>query len=110
MICDNCQRRDADNHMMCPVAGAVSQYADKCRHHRPCPVLFGGDISIPGGQCPECGGQLHTEIYEWDTVSGRPTIGGYTVDCVNDDNANHRYWQSDWQPVIDRVGIWLGAE
>lgn len=111
MICDDCRRRDADTDMMCPVAGIVDSDADSCIHYAQIPVSFGGDSAVPAGiKCPECSGLLYVEVYEWESATGRPTFGGYTVDCCDDSNdMTHKYHQSDWQSIIDRVGKWLGA-
>lgn len=75
-------------------------------------LLYGGNSSVPTSvaMCPECGGRLHAESAEWDSETGIPTIDGFYVDCESDPDCNHRYWQSDWQPVIDRIGTWIGAE
>lgn len=69
-------------------------------------------------ECPECGGRLFVEIDEWS--KGIQTPGGYRVECEPDTDAEmaawerdedheggHRYWQSDWQHVVDRVGRWM---
>lgn len=71
-------------------------------------------------QCPECGGRVFVEIDEWSTHDGTPTAGGYRVACEPDTDAElaawnrdedhidgHRYWQSDWQHLVTRVGRWM---
>jgi predicted nucleic acid-binding Zn-ribbon protein len=66
--------------------------------------------------CPECGGRLYLDVVEWESDSGRPTDGGVHVDCEREpdpdddspeaEDAEHRSWQSDWMPVMDRVTAW----
>lgn len=69
-------------------------------------VLHGGTIAIPKQLliCPECGGRLDIEINEWQTETGLPVFGGFYLNCENESSVNHRHWQSDWQPAIDRAG------
>lgn len=70
--------------------------------------------------CPECGDRCIVEFDEWSVRDGTPTAGGFRVMCEPDTDAElaawardedhvdgHRHWQSDWQPLIDRVGRWL---
>lgn len=56
--------------------------------------------------CPECGGKL-TVQWDGDDIA---------VDCENEpdmdddeavENDIHRYWQQDWQPVMDRIREWI---
>lgn len=76
--------------------------------------VFGSRVSeIPGSisACPECGGKLFAEAIDHIIESGAPTTGGLNVGCIADDDVMmHRYWQSDWQPVVDAVAKWCGAE
>ena len=61
-------------------------------------------------KCPECGGALSFQLDCWEEE-----WGGLALECENeewqdgesDEPDNHRWWQSDWQPVIDRVKAWL---
>lgn len=78
----------------------------------------GGECKVPGyvATCPECGGQLQAECYEWDEETGKPTIS-LNVSCIAEENLSeeeyvdqqHRHWQSNWQPVIDKVHEWAGV-
>ena len=89
-------------------------------------LLRGGqcDLSKEVAVCPECGSELEIDCYEWDLVTGFPTRSGFNLDCKqeeedlddwihNDDDTRdkrevmHRHWQSDWQPVIDKVWAWI---
>jgi hypothetical protein len=74
-------------------------------------LLYGGHCGVPKDVCvcPECGGKLMAESMEWIEETGMPTIGGLTVDCKNSFVERHRYWQSDWQSVINQVEKWCGA-
>jgi hypothetical protein len=66
--------------------------------------------------CPECRGRLALNVDEWESETGRPTEGGVTIDCERepdlDDHspeakdAEHRWWQGEWMPVVDRVTAW----
>lgn len=62
------------------------------------------------GTCPECGGALYIEVTAWETETGIPIEEHIEVDCENDDveddDARHRWWQSEWMPVIDKVRAW----
>lgn len=89
-------------------------------------LLRGGQCDLPKeiAVCPECGSELYIECYEWNSQTGFPTRAGFQVHCkqedkevddwMNNDNDHrtsrevmHRHWQSDWQPVIDRVWNWI---
>lgn len=74
-------------------------------------LLFGGHCNVPIkiAACPECGGALIIESSEWIEETGKPTTGGLTVDCKSSFAERHRYWQSDWQSVINQVEKWCGA-
>lgn len=77
------------------------------------PIYYPGKL-----RCPECGGPLTVNVTEWETVTGRPTECGVEVSCVwwemseleeeagGPEAIHHRWWQSDWQPVVDQVGSW----
>jgi hypothetical protein len=65
--------------------------------------------------CPECGGQLYLQVEACGTESRIPDEHGIEVDCENepdpeDENFDtldqHRWWQGEWQPVIDKVYRW----
>ena len=75
-----------------PAAGSVSEFPEL----HPVPA----EIAV----CPECGGQLH---WQRDGVDD----GDLMIDCAEedweDDDGIHRGWQSEWQPVLDRVTAWL---
>jgi hypothetical protein len=75
-------------------------------------LLYGGNCPVPKtvAVCPECGGNLHVESGEWVEETGVPTSGGLHVDCEHEETERHRYWQSDWQSIIDAVEKWCGAE
>jgi hypothetical protein len=101
---------------------AISFHEARVRLHI-APVLLDADkvYRLPAHfKCPECGGRTLLEVYEWGARTGVPTQGGFTVHCKEEDdqqfesfsedcdyNSNHRYWQSDWQPVCDRVARWM---
>jgi hypothetical protein len=53
--------------------------------------------------CPECGGLLRAEAFEWETETGRPTDCGLLIGCTRVDEKPHKFWQSDWQPVRNVV-------
>lgn len=75
--------------------------------------------------CPECGGDLFVEA-EWDESTDKPTRTGLSVSCCVEDSSlvrwenskhdnrefrdvAHRHWQSDWQPIVDRIAEACGA-
>ena len=75
-------------------------------------LLHGGHCDIPMDVafCPECGGALCAEAQEWEEGTGLPISGALNVGCIIDeDTMDHRYWQSDWQSVVDAVERWSGA-
>jgi len=74
-------------------------------------LLYGGHCSVPReiAVCPECGGTLHADVIGWETATGLPSKGDVNIDCEADPDCAHRYWQSDWQPIIDKVEKWCGA-
>lgn len=75
------------------------------------PLLYGNYETVPEAVvvCPECGSQLGCEAMQWETVTGRPSKGALNVDCLGDPECEHRYWQSDWQPVVDKIESWCDA-
>lgn len=72
-----------------------------------CASSVGSDpVEIDWIKCPECGGRL-TVQWDGDDIS---------VDCENEpdmddaeavENDIHRYWQQDWQPVMDQIREWI---
>ena len=58
-------------------------------------------------KCPECGSQLQAWVDGWSEDKG------YSVDvnCKAEDGLeeNHRYFQCDWQPVMDVVKAWANG-
>ncbi len=90
-------------------------------------LRHGGYIDIPQSiaVCPECGGALHLQNDEWNAKTGMPTQSGFSLDCMHEEElldawadndeddrsieeaGEHRHWQSDWQPVRDRIWEWL---
>ena len=75
--------------------------------------------------CPECGGGLYAQCEAWVSDSGQPCRDGVSVSCYEEEKAldkwecqddgtpvsevSHRWWQSDWQPVMDAVCDWTHA-
>ena len=74
-------------------------------------LLYGGWTYVPAGVaiCPECGGKLAVESSEWEDGTGKPSQGGLVVDCDADPRMEHRYFQSDWQLIMDKIEKWCGA-
>lgn len=74
-------------------------------------LLFGGHAEVPADVaiCPECGGTLHARSMAWGDQSGVPLAAELQIDCVHEPSARHRWFQSDWQPVVDQVRKWAGA-
>jgi hypothetical protein len=74
-------------------------------------LLYGGNCYVPKdiAVCPECGSRLKAVSIEWLSETGIPTTGGLEVSCKNSFVEWHRYWQSDWQSVINQVEKWCGA-
>jgi hypothetical protein len=91
------------------------------------PAIKNDKLPTTVAVCPECGSQLCFDICEWVEETGQPTIAGVYVDCMVEDllmqeweendakgindlrDIEHRHWQSEWQPVIDKVCKHLGA-
>jgi hypothetical protein len=59
--------------------------------------------------CPECYGSLVVRNQSWDAETGKPYAADLQIDCTRDPHERHRWWQSDWQPVVDLVREWAGA-
>lgn len=74
-------------------------------------LLYGEYTAVPEqvAVCPECGAQLGTEAIEWDEKTGVPTKAGLVVDCLSDHSLQHKYWQSEWQPIVEKIEKWCGA-
>jgi hypothetical protein len=89
-------------------------------------LIHGGDSEIPKdiATCPECGGKLSVDCWEWNSETGVPSQFGFNVSCDAEDEAledwtwneddnrrftdvAHGHRQSDWQPVIDAVWDWI---
>lgn len=81
-----------------------------------------GVIEIPESLvlCPECGGTIFIGADEWDAETGWPREHGFYYSCEQDERyeqqyeddeiefySPHRWWQSDWQPVRDKIWKWL---
>jgi hypothetical protein len=68
----------------------------------PLPARDGYVIPSDVAVCPECGGKLYLTD-DYDRTSPEPL----PLDCEDedweDDDGVHRGWQSEWQPVIDKV-------
>lgn len=94
-------------------------------HSLPWLMVLTGDERLPiyypneNACCPECGGPLTVNVTEWETATGMPTECGVEVSCdwwedmlamdeptAEDFRRDHRWWQSDWQPVLNRVQRW----
>ena len=97
------------------------------------PLLCGGDIvDVPESVavCPECGSKLYAQCEAWVSDTGQPCRDGVSVSCYREEAAideweqdqdigedddrsyyevAHRWFQSDWQPVIDAVCKWANA-
>lgn len=76
------------------------------------PLLYGRGAYVPKevAVCPECDGELMARAHAWDTATGVALAADLQIDCVRDAaRMQHRYWQSDWQPVRDAVRKWCGA-
>lgn len=64
--------------------------------------------------CPECGEGLIAECHEHEAESGRPIATGIEVQCLcrvraGSFEVNHRWHQSQWQPVRDAIAKWCDA-
>jgi hypothetical protein len=74
-------------------------------------LLYGGNCTVPKkiAVCPECGGRLCAESCEWAEETGIPTTGGLYVGCMHENRLQHKFWQSDWQKIINAIEKWCGA-
>jgi len=68
------------------------------------------------GKCPECGESLIADCMEHELESGRPVATGIELHCktflgddIEDVRTLHKFRQSDWQDVRDRVVKWCDA-
>lgn len=78
-------------------------------------ILYGQEVDVPTwvAVCPECGSPLAVRSNEYETSSGIPTKTGLEQICIKEDteeNEDHAYRQSDWQPVMDRVAEFFNAK
>jgi ssDNA-binding Zn-finger/Zn-ribbon topoisomerase 1 len=60
-------------------------------------------------ECPECSGELYARSHSWIEETGQPIAEAIDIGCVNDPDCNHRYWQSDWQSIVDAIRKWCKA-
>lgn len=76
------------------------------------PLTHGSGCYVPRevAECPECGGELHARAMQWDAETGVPDAESIDLDCIADRACRHRWWQSDWQPVLDKIRKWSGAK
>lgn len=76
-------------------------------------------VDVPDLKCPECAGPLSLAIVVWETATGVPSH--WHVSCATDEDetcddedhgcgGTHRYYQSDWQLVIDAAESWGRAQ
>jgi len=67
------------------------------------PQRVPSDVAV----CPECGGGL------WWQFTTEDWLRDMHLDCEDDDwedeDSGHRNWQSDWQPVIEKVRRWVAV-
>lgn len=82
--------------------------------------LWGGkscDVPRAVAVCLECGHSLHVSCNAWDEETGQPHGADLQIDCENekwfdddeDKGFEHRWFQSDWQSVVDAVRKWADA-
>ena len=115
-ICRNCAATEKE-------AAAIAEYVKSSQ--ATCQQSIGGlpvsDYEVTNGNrdalvpesvavCPECGADLWVEAMEWSVDDDRPIAGSLMVGCRDaSSEVNHRYWQSDWQPIRDKVAAHLKA-
>jgi hypothetical protein len=66
-------------------------------------------VPLDVARCPECDGQL------WWQVATTDGLNDLMLDCENesDEDASdrldeeHRWWQGEWEPVINKVKRWI---
>ena len=75
------------------------------------PLWHGSGCYVPReiAKCPECGSELQAKSNGWVAATGQPNGSDIDVYCANDPDLNHRFWQSDWQPVMDAIRKWCKA-
>lgn len=75
------------------------------------PLWHGSGCYIPTtvAVCPECGGELYAKSLSWWAETGQPSANSIDIHCREDPDLNHRWHQSDWQPVRDAIAKWSGA-
>jgi hypothetical protein len=59
--------------------------------------------------CPECGGELAARCIHHEASTGRPIASGIELDCMNDlrdGKPAHKWHQSTWQPIRDKIAEW----
>lgn len=79
-------------------------------------IKFGGGIEVPRdiAICPECSSSIYLYCWEWDSETGEPNADGFQIECPgeafyedeSEEKYTHRWWQSDWQPVVDKLSKW----
>lgn len=99
------------NGMEAPAAEVNSGSCSLERRVRRFPVAVPKPVHPDVAVCPECGGMLSWQV---TTTDG---LRDMTLDCEyedmwdEDEHGNcgyvHRGFQSDWQPVIERVKAWI---
>jgi hypothetical protein len=67
------------------------------------------ESSLASGWRIECGGKLIVASHAYDEATGTALASDLQIDCANEYRLRHRWWQSDWQPVVDVVRKWVGA-
>lgn len=87
---------------------------DNQPHSGPCQEIVVVPQSV--AVCPECKGRLYLQIDCWDADTRRAHADGegLHIECEREpepeddefEDFNHQHWQSDWQPVNDRVAVW----
>lgn len=82
--------------------------------HKPEKLFNGGTCKIPKdiAVCPECGGRLYAESTEWQSDTGKPTIGGLYIQCEHESfkrDDDHRRYFCDWYPTMVIIETWCGA-
>lgn len=94
----------------------------KAGHRLPHPEDFSPPIDAGPESlaCPECGGRLSVEVFEWDEETGFPTgEAGMHVSCAEEDEreerdrryrSDHYSSQGDWMPVDAAVAVWVTRE
>lgn len=69
--------------------------------------IVGDSFQLPGlFRCPECGARLVAEINQ-RALDGIIRDGDFSLHCEADTGDGHRWWQSEWQPVISKAEVWM---